>query len=254
MKIKTLIFLLSLVGISNGKCLASKAVPNDKGKPMNKILAIYDSKYMKYPYALPDLPYAYDALEPDIDKKTMELHHDKHHQSYVDKANEAIKSALEKHPALKDKSLVDLLANLDKIPAEIRTKIEDQGGGHLNHSLFWLWMAPKAGGEPKGTIAAAITKTFGSFDKFKEQFNAAAKERFGSGWAWLSVTPAGTLEISSTSNQDTPISQGNLPILGLDVWEHAYYLKYQNKRADYLAAIWNVANWAKVAERFSAAS
>ncbi|WP_062198632.1 superoxide dismutase [Massilibacterium senegalense] len=199
-------------------------------------------------HELPKLPYAYDALEPHIDARTMEIHHTKHHNTYVTKLNEAIAGNSE----LEAKSLEELLTNLDAVPEAARTAVRNNGGGHFNHTLFWEIMAPNAGGAPTGELAEAITKAFGSFDAFKEQFSAAAAGRFGSGWAWL-VVNNGALEVTSTPNQDTPISEGKTPILGLDVWEHAYYLKFQNKRPDYIAAFWNVVNWDEVAKRYAQA-
>ncbi|HKW14529.1 MAG TPA: superoxide dismutase [Candidatus Krumholzibacteria bacterium] len=196
------------------------------------------------PFKLPPLPYAYDALEPHIDARTMEIHHTKHHQAYIDNAN----AALEKHPELGNKSAEELLGNLNAVPEDIRTVIRNHGGGHANHSLFWT-VLKKDGGKPGADVAAAIDKAFGSFDAFKAQFETAAKSRFGSGWAWLSVKKDGALTVTSTPNQDSPLSEGLTPILGLDVWEHAYYLKYQNKRPDYVAAFWNVVNWDEVARR-----
>jgi Fe-Mn family superoxide dismutase len=201
------------------------------------------------PFKLPPLPYAYDALEPHIDARTMEIHHTKHHQAYIDNAN----AALEKHPELASKSVEDLLGNLNAVPEDIRTVIRNHGGGHANHSLFWT-VLKAGGGKPSADVAAAIDKSFGSFDAFKTQFETAAKSRFGSGWAWLSVKKDGSLSVTSTPNQDSPISEGLTPILGLDVWEHAYYLKYQNKRPDYVAAFWNVVNWDEVARRMKDAS
>jgi Fe-Mn family superoxide dismutase len=212
---------------------------------MNK-LSVYQTAHMNYPYTLPRLDYAYDALEPHIDEQTMHLHHDKHHQAYIDQANEAVG----KYPELQKTDLVTLLAHLDDLPADIRTPLQSAGGGHLNHALFWEFMTPLGGGEPQGKLAQAMIKTFGGFAQFKEEFDAAAKNRSGSGWAWLSVTSTGDLEIGSTANQDTPLSNGHLPILGLDVWEHAYYLKYQNKRAEYITHWWHVVNWNKVQEQF----
>lgn len=198
-------------------------------------------------FTLPKLPYAYDALEPHIDARTMEIHHTKHHQAYIDNAN----AAIEKHPALASKSVEELLSALDQVPEAIRTVIRNHGGGHANHSLFWTVMKPAGGGKPSGDLAAAIDQAFDGFDAFKAQFETAAKTRFGSGWAWLSVRK-GALVVSSTANQDSPLSEGMTPILGLDVWEHAYYLKYQNKRPDYVGAFWNVINWDEVARRFKA--
>lgn len=200
-------------------------------------------------HTLPELPYAHNALEPHIDAQTMEIHHGKHHQAYVNNLN----AALEKAPELQNKSVEELIADLDSVPEEIRTAVRNNGGGHANHALFWQILSPNGGGEPTGEIAEAINKTFGSFDKFKEEFAAAAAGRFGSGWAWLVVNKAGELAVYSTPNQDSPIMQGDTPLLGLDVWEHAYYLKYQNRRPDYIAAFWNVVNWDKVNELYKAA-
>ena len=199
-------------------------------------------------FTLPELPYAYDALEPHIDKETMNIHHTKHHNTYVTKLNDA----LEGHDDLAGKSIEEILANLDAVPESIRTAVRNNGGGHANHTLFWTLLSPNGGGEPTGELADKINETFGSFDKFKEEFANAAAYRFGSGWAWL-VVNNGNLEITSTPNQDTPISEGKTPILGLDVWEHAYYLKYQNKRPDYISAFWNVVNWDKVTELYNQA-
>lgn len=197
-------------------------------------------------FELPALPYATDALEPHIDKATMEIHHGKHHAAYVNNLN----AALAKHPGLADKSLDELLSSLDALPEDIRGAVRNNGGGHANHSLFWQLMSAKGGGAPKGRLKTAIEETFGSFDEFKKQFAAAAATRFGSGWAWLVLTRDGKLEISSTPNQDTPIMDGKAPILGLDVWEHAYYLHYQNRRPDYVQAFFNVINWNKVADLY----
>ena len=200
-------------------------------------------------HSLPPLPYAFDALEPHIDAKTMEIHHGKHHQAYVNNLN----AALEKAPELQNKSLDDLLKNLNSVPEAVRTAVRNNGGGHWNHTMFWQIMGPGAGGTPSGAIGDAITKSFGGFDKFKEQLNAAATSRFGSGWAWLIVERGGGLKIESTPNQDNPLMDGKTAIMGIDVWEHAYYLKYQNRRPDYLAAWWNVANWKEIGKRFEAA-
>jgi Fe-Mn family superoxide dismutase len=198
------------------------------------------------PFTLPNLPYPHDALEPYIDTLTMQIHHGKHHGAYVDNLNKALQSA----PELANASIEELLANeCAKVPESIRTAVRNNGGGHANHSLFWLIMAPKAGGQPSGALAEAIRSTFNSFDNFKEKFSTAAMTRFGSGWAWL-VLAGGKLDIYSTANQDSPLMQGHVPILGLDVWEHAYYLKYQNRRAEYVAAWWNVVNWPEVERRF----
>ena len=199
-------------------------------------------------FTVPDLPYPYEALEPHIDSATMHLHHDKHHAAYVTNLNKALESA----PELAGKTIEELLAhNLAIVPDGIKTAVRNNGGGHYNHSMFWVTMGPNAGGAPSGGLAEAINSTFGTFDAFKEKFNAAGAARFGSGWAWLVKTAKG-LEIVSTANQDCPIMDGSHPILGLDVWEHAYYLKYQNRRPEYMAAFWNVVNWAEVAKRFDA--
>jgi Fe-Mn family superoxide dismutase len=197
-------------------------------------------------FTLPPLPYGYDALEPNIDARTMEIHHTKHHQGYVNNLN----AAIEKAPELQNKSLDELLKNLSAVPEKVRTAVRNNAGGHWNHSMFWAIMAPNAGGEPTGDLANAIKKSFGDFSKFKEQFNAAASGRFGSGWAWLVSNGSDGLSIESTPNQDNPVMEGRSPILGVDVWEHAYYLKYQNRRADYLAAWWNTVNWPEVAKRY----
>jgi Fe-Mn family superoxide dismutase len=198
------------------------------------------------PHTLPPLPYANDALEPHIDAKTMELHHDKHHGAYVTNLN----AALEKAPELANKPLDELLKNLNAVPEAIRAAVRNNGGGHWNHSQFWVTMSPKGGGSPTGKLADAINSAFGDVEKFKEQFNAAGVARFGSGWVWL-VKDGGKLAITSTPNQDNPIMDGKpAPILGNDVWEHAYYLKYQNRRPEYLKAWWNTVNWAEVAKRF----
>jgi Fe-Mn family superoxide dismutase len=190
-------------------------------------------------HTLPDLPYAFDALEPHIDARTMEIHHGKHHAAYVANLNAALESA----PALADVSLEQLLGNLASLPEGIRTAVRNNGGGHFNHSLFWQLLSAAGGGTPKGELGAAISSEFGSFEAFKERFSNAAKTRFGSGWAWLSLTPFGRLVVSSSANQDSPLMDGLRPIVGLDVWEHAYYLSYQNRRPDYVAAFWNVVDW-----------
>ncbi|HEV7752469.1 MAG TPA: superoxide dismutase [Baekduia sp.] len=199
------------------------------------------------PYSVPDLPYAYDALEPTIDKATMELHHDKHHQAYVDKANAALEGT-----EFDGKPVEEVLANLSALPADQQTPFRNNGGGHYNHTLFWENMSPDGGGEPSGALADAITTAFGSFDEFKDQFEANGVAQFGSGWTWL-VLDGGELKLTKTPNQDSPILDGQTPLLGNDVWEHAYYLKYQNKRPAYLKAWWAVVNWNKVAERYTAA-
>ncbi|MGO4268560.1 superoxide dismutase [Paenibacillus sp. TAF58] len=200
-------------------------------------------------HQLPALPYANNVLEPHIDAKTMEIHHDRHHNAYVTNLN----AALDKHPALHDKSLNDLIADLNSLPEDIRTAVRNNGGGHANHSLFWETIGPEAGGAPTGALAAAIESELGGFDKFKADFAAAATTRFGSGWAFLAVDKAGKLKVYSLPNQDSPIMEGETPVLGLDVWEHAYYLNYQNKRPDYIAAFWNVVNWNEVGKRYDAA-
>jgi len=200
-------------------------------------------------YTVPDLPYAKDALEPHIDAQTMEIHHDKHHAAYVSKVNAAIEGKSD----LESKSIEDLIRDLSTVPEEIRGAVRNNGGGHANHSLFWTVLGPNGGGEPSGTLGDDLKAAFGSFDDFKEKFEAAGAGRFGSGWAWLIVNKDGKLEITSTPNQDSPLMDGNTPIFGVDVWEHAYYLKYQNKRPDYLKAIWNVVNWEAVSENYSAA-
>ena len=199
-------------------------------------------------HELPQLPYAYDALEPNIDARTMEIHHGKHHQTYVNNLN----AALSNHPELESKSAEELIKDLSSLPEDIRTAVRNNGGGHVNHSMFWLCMAPNAGGEPSGELADAINSELGGLDSFKEQFAKAGATRFGSGWAWLCVDGGGKLVVTSTPNQDNPISDGLTPILGLDVWEHAYYLNYQNRRPDYISAFWNVVNWEQVAANYAA--
>lgn len=198
-------------------------------------------------FTLPNLPYAHDALEPHIDALTMQIHHGKHHQAYINNVNKA----LEAHPDLAAKSVDDLVRGLATVPEAVRTVVRNNGGGHANHSLFWEILSPKGGGVPSGDLGKAIDTTFGSFDGFKEKLSAAATTRFGSGWAWLSLDKTGALVVESTANQDSPLSEGRTPLLGLDVWEHAYYLKYQNRRPDYIAAFYNVINWDAVAGRYS---
>ncbi|MEY8446035.1 superoxide dismutase [Enterococcus ratti] len=198
-------------------------------------------------YTLPDLPYAYNALEPYIDEETMHLHHDKHHHTYVANLN----AAIEKYPELGEKTIEELMSDMNAIPNDIKTAVRNNGGGHVNHSFFWKIMAPNAGGEPTGAIKDAIDEAFGDFDTFKEEFNKAAASRFGSGWAWL-VIEDGKLAITSTANQDSPLMEGKTPVLGLDVWEHSYYLKYKNVRPEYIKAFWHVVNWEEVNKRFSA--
>ncbi len=200
-------------------------------------------------HELPPLPYAYDALEPHVDKETMTLHHDKHHQAYVNNLN----AALEKYPDLQNRSAEELIRDLNSVPEDIRMAVRNNGGGHVNHTMFWEIMGPNAGGEPTGALAEAINQAFGSFEDFKKQFNDAGAKRFGSGWAWLVRNSSGQLQIVSTQNQDNPLSEGHYPILGNDVWEHAYYLKYQNRRPDYLNAWWNTVNWEEVNRRFEQA-
>ena len=200
-------------------------------------------------FEVPPLPYDYAALEPHIDEQTMRLHHDKHHATYVTNLNNALQS----EQSLQEQSIEQLLQNIDNVPESIRTAVRNNGGGHANHTMFWEIMKPNGGGQPTGPIAEAINSSFGSFDAFKEQFVKAATTRFGSGWAWL-VANGGKLEITSTANQDSPLMEGRTPILGLDVWEHAYYLKYQNRRPEYITAWWNTINWDAVNERFSKAS
>jgi superoxide dismutase, Fe-Mn family len=198
------------------------------------------------PYELPKLPYDYSALEPHIDARTMEIHHTKHHQTYVNNLN----AAIEKHPEQGERSLTDMLKDLNSVPEDIRSAVRNSGGGHANHSLFWEIMCP-GGGEPSGDLLEAINSSLGSLDAFKEEFTKAAATRFGSGWAWLSLEGSGKLVVSSTPNQDNPVSEGLKPILGLDVWEHAYYLNYQNRRPDYIAAWWNVVNWDQVEANYN---
>jgi len=199
-------------------------------------------------YTLPSLAYAYNALEPHIDARTMEIHHTKHHQAYINNVNNAIKGKAD----LESKSVEELIANINAIPEDIRNVVRNNGGGHANHTFFWTIIGPNAGGQPQSKVAAAINEAFGSFDAFKEKFAQAATTRFGSGWAWLSVGKDGKVEISSTANQDSPLMEGKAPLLGIDVWEHAYYLHYQNRRPDYIAAFWNVVNWQEVEKRFNA--
>ncbi|MEA2506587.1 MAG: superoxide dismutase, Fe-Mn family [Actinomycetota bacterium] len=199
-------------------------------------------------YQLPDLPYDYSALEPHIDVRTMEIHHTKHHKTYVDKLN----AAVEGHSDLEYDNVDDLLKNFDKVPEDIKGPVRNHGGGHSNHSLFWTIMGPDSGGEPSGNVASAIDDAFGSFKEFRDKFNTAATNQFGSGWAWL-VSDGGKLDVISLPNQDSPFITGKTPILGLDVWEHAYYLKYQNKRPDYIEAWWNTVNWSGVEQRLNQA-
>lgn len=201
-------------------------------------------------FELPPLPYAEDALEPHIDARTMSIHHDKHHAGYTRKLN----AALEGHADWQNKSVEEILGNIDQVPADIRTAVRNNGGGYANHRLFWTVMSPDGGGEPSGALANAINAKFGSFDAFKEKFSSTAAGQFGSGWGWLVVKEDGSLDVYSTPNQDSPYMQGDTPILGVDVWEHAYYLNYQNRRGDYIDAWWNVVDWDKVAENYEAAT
>jgi Fe-Mn family superoxide dismutase len=196
-------------------------------------------------FTLPSLPYGFDALEPHIDAQTMQIHHGKHHQTYVNNLN----AAIEKAPELANKSIEELMRGIDSVPESVRTAVRNNGGGHWNHSMFWQIMGPNAGGEPSGKVGDAIKSSFGGFDKFKEQWSAAGVGRFGSGWVWL-LNDGGKLSITSTPNQDNPLMEGKTPILSLDVWEHAYYLRYQNRRPDYISAWWNVINWDEVTKRF----
>jgi len=199
-------------------------------------------------YSLPDLPYDYDALEPTIDERTMKIHHTKHHQGYTDKVN----AALEGHE-FANLDIEEVLRRIDEVPADKKQAVVNNGGGYANHKLFWTILSPKGGGSPDGELVEDIKKTFGSFDKFKEEFSNAAGSRFGSGWAWLSVDGSGNLVVHSTPNQDSPLMNGYTPILGVDVWEHAYYLNYQNRRPDYVSAFWNIVNWDQVAKNYKAA-
>ena len=202
------------------------------------------------PFELPPIPYAFDALEPHLDARTMEIHHDKHHAAYVNKLNEALAD----RPDLQSKSVEELLGNVTTLADSVRTAVNNHGGGHLNHSIFWNNMSPDGGGAPQGDLAGAIDTAFGSFDAFQAKFSAAAAGRFGSGWAWLCVNRAGNLLVQDFANQDNPLTVGLKPILGLDVWEHAYYLNYQNRRPDYISAWWNVVNWKDVAGRYASAT
>ena len=201
-------------------------------------------------HTLPELPYAYDALQPHVDAQTMEIHHTKHHNAYVTNLN----NALADHAALQAKGIEDLLREIEQVPEAIRTAVQNNGGGHANHSLFWTVMKSGGGGQPAGALADALKSALGGFDAFKEKFSTAAATRFGSGWAWLVVKGSGALDVYSTANQDSPLMQGDVPILGLDVWEHAYYLNYQNRRPDYISAWWNVVNWDEVLRRYQAAT
>lgn len=239
----------SVSSITVGACQASGdniSTADNKSTPGSTINVAQNTGV----FELPPLPYAYNALEPYIDARTMEFHHDKHHAAYVKNLNDAIA----KYPQLKGKTVEELLQNLNTVPEDIRTTIRNNGGGHLNHSMFWRIMKPNGGGEPTGAIADAIKTNFGSFAAFKQQFNDAGAKRFGSGWAWLVRTKDGKLQVTSTANQDSPLMDGAYPIIGNDVWEHAYYLKYQNRRAEYLDAWWNVLNWDEINKRLQQAS
>ncbi len=237
------IFVFFGLFISLAGCnLSQESVKKTLGTFMKK--EVFEQK--TYPYSLPQLPYKYEALEPHFDEMTMNIHHTKHHQAYVNNLN----ATIEKFPELHKKTLVDLLVNLQTLPTDVQDAIKNHGGGHFNHSLFWEWLSPNGGGLPKEKLATAIDECFGSFDNFKQLFNKSAQSRFGSGWAWLCVTTDKKLIVTSSLNQDSPLSQGLIPVLGLDVWEHAYYLKYQNRRPDYIAAWWNIINWQVVEDYF----
>lgn len=243
---RSFLFLLgaSAIAMANGGCksnnVAEQPVP-DQPSPSGEPKV----KQNTMTFQLPPLPYDYKALEPHIDARTMQLHHDKHHATYVNNLN----TAVAKYPQLKGKSAEVLLRQLNTLPQEIRTTVRNNGGGHINHSMFWQIMSPKGGGEPTGAIANAIKKSFGSFAAFQKQFNEVGTKHFGSGWVWLIRTQKGELKIISTPNQDSPLMQGYYPIMGNDLWEHAYYLNYQNRRADYLKAWWNVVNWEEINKR-----
>lgn len=231
--------------------LGTSAVGTALGVSYGKVASAADlAQAPTGPFTLPPLPYAYDALEPHIDSRTMQIHHDRHHAAYITNLN----TALQRYPALQTKSGEELIKDLASVPDDIRTTVRNNAGGHLNHTLFWSVMGPNGGGTPTGAIATAITSQFGSFDALKQQFNDAGLKRFGSGWAWLVRDRDGQLQVTSTANQDSPLIDGSYPILGNDVWEHAYYLLYQNRRADYLNAWWNVINWDEVNRRFSLAN
>lgn len=228
------------LGACNSKEVTNKTAP-EQPSPSNPTKVEQNTTT----FQVPPLPYDYKALEPHIDAQTMQLHHDKHHAAYVKNLNEAVS----KYPQLQGKSAEALLRDLNSVPPDIRTTVRNNGGGHINHAMFWQIMSPNGGGEPKGAIADAINKSFGSFAAFKKQFNEAGTKHFGSGWVWLVRTPEGALKVMSTPNQDSPLMEGLYPIMGNDVWEHAYYLKYQNRRADYLNAWWNVLSWDEINKR-----
>ena len=250
-KVYSLIFSIAVVtvlaisGLNSGASVATSQVSSEQIDSSPDLIA--QSRFGQF--TLPPLPYKYDALEDYIDSKTMTFHHDKHHAGYVKNLNKAISL----YPSLRRLSIEDLLLNLDRIPEDIRTTVRNNGGGHANHSMFWSIMTPNSAGKPTGKIAKAINTAFGDFATFQEEFKAAGKKRFGSGWAWLVMNKDGTLEVTSTANQDSPFLKGQYPIMGNDVWEHAYYLKYQNKRGDYLDAWWNVLNWDEINNRLASA-
>ena len=225
----------------------ARSVTTRDGKG-SRALVLPDAQEVRYPFSLPELPYATDALDAAIDARTMEIHHRRHHQGYVNRLN----AALEGHPELHDRSLVELVSSWDRLPEEVRSSVRNHGGGHLNHSFFWPSMTPSGGGEPGGVLAGAIRNRFGSFSAFREAFSAATGSVFGSGWGWLVADEGNGLEIVTTANQDNPVSMGMTPLLGLDVWEHAYYLRYQNRRGDYIQAFWDVVSWDEIERRFQA--
>jgi Fe-Mn family superoxide dismutase len=235
-------FILLFIGVI---ALCFTVTFNNQSK--STVSIAFPSAPASAPFQLPALPYAYEALAPYIDAQTMQLHHDKHHQAYINNLN----AAIQKHPELAGQPAETLIRNLDQVPEDIRTVVRNNAGGHLNHTLFWESMAPNQTGVPTGAIATALDRTFGSFDNFKQQFNEAAMKRFGSGWVWLVRDRDGHLQITTTANQDSPLLEGNMPLLGNDVWEHAYYLLYQNRRADYLNAWWHVVNWNMVNQRLA---
>jgi superoxide dismutase, Fe-Mn family len=242
-------FLLVFVTVFQPRQIAAAPAPITiaQAAPVKSVTNL-DKGLSANPAQLPPLPYAYNALARAIDAETMKLHHDKHHNTYVDNLNNALK----KYPQLQSRTIEAMLRDLNSVPEEIRTTVRNNGGGHLNHSIFWQIMSPRGGGQPTGRIAQEINQTFGSFDNFKKQFNKAGEERFGSGWVWLIRNPQGQLQIVNTTNQDSPVMDGSYPIMGNDVWEHAYYLKYQNRRAEYLNNWWNVVNWNEVNRRTQA--
>jgi Fe-Mn family superoxide dismutase len=240
--------LTDILNYAEGAAAGGRWFLFNTGSP-RRAFETFRTKGAAMPFSLPALPYAFDALEPSIDKMTMEIHHGKHHNAYVTNLNKALESA----PNLTNKSLEELLANnCAVVPENIRTAVRNNAGGHLNHSMFWQIMGPKAGGQPSGKLAEAIKSTFGSIDQFKAKLAEAAMGRFGSGWAWL-VVHSSKLDIYSTANQDSPVMEGKYPVMGIDVWEHAYYLKYQNRRNEYVGAWWNVVNWAEIEKRFQSA-